>query len=87
MGRRYRRKTGEFKASDSEGKVYRIFEYTEYEDVGGIGTTKIEAIDLRKHLRTADGVTVNRIDDNTFDILSPDLKTGKDSIRVKRIKQ
>jgi hypothetical protein len=84
MGKRYKRKTGEFLANDAEGKVYRIFEFTEYEDVGSIGTDKIETIELLKDLQTADGAAVNRIDDNTFDILSFDPKTGRNSITVKR---
>lgn len=86
MGKRYRRKTGEFLASDAGGKVYRIFEFTKYEDVGSIGTDEIETVELLKDLQTADGVPVDRIDDNTFDILSLDPKTGRNSIRVKRTK-
>ena len=73
-------------ASDAGGKVYRIIEFTTSEDVGSIGADEIEEVKLLKELQTDDGVPVDRIDDNTFEIMSPDPKAGRNSIRVKRTK-
>ena len=75
------KKTLECLANDNKGKVYTIFKFTEYGDVGGIGTDEIEIVPLREYLQTANGDPVDRIDDNTFNIF--DRKTGR-NIEVKR---
>ena len=86
MGMKYKKKTNMFVAYDTDGRAYDLVEYTEYEDVISIGNQK-KTVELLKSLQTSDGLKVNKINGKTFDILSNDLKTGKDIIRVKRNKE
>jgi hypothetical protein len=83
MGKRYDKLTDSFSAFDKDGKLHRITERTEYQVVESFGG-KTEEHCLLTCYQTDDGTPVNKIDDDTFDILSPDIRTGSDTIRVWR---
>lgn len=87
MGRIWRKITGKLSGRDSHGKVYEIHEITEYEDYGEIGTDKMKSVEHKKYLETIDGIAVDKIDDDTFNVCSLDSKTGRFGITVKKIKQ
>jgi hypothetical protein len=87
MGRIWKKVTEKLSGRDAHGKVYEIHEITEYEDFGGIGTDKMESAEHRKYLQTTDGIPVDKIDDDTFNVCSIDSKTGKFGITVRKIKQ
>ncbi len=85
MGKRYRKKTNVIHASDAEGKAYEILEFTEYEVVPSFGG-KTETVELLKNYQTSDGFPVNRINEDDFDVLCFDVRTGRDKIRVQKNK-
>jgi hypothetical protein len=84
MGTRYKKRTAEFRASDSEGKIYIIIEFTDYEEVIYSGGKK-EILKLLKSYQTSEGLPVNKIDEDNFNILDFDIKTGQDKIRVRKL--
>jgi len=60
------KQTGQFVATSSDGREFTIYEYTEFIHAGTRGGTKI--LEGMKHLKTADGHSVNRNEKGEYDI-------------------
>jgi len=81
MGRKITKKTDQFKAYDSNGNVYLIIEYKDYEKSAYFGSPP-ELIELLKSYKTSNGDYVNKTDKNNFEILQLNPKTGEYGIKV-----
>jgi hypothetical protein len=81
MGRKITKKTNQFKVYDSNGNIYLIIEYKDYEESESYKSPP-KLIELLKSYKTSDGYYVNKIDNNNFEILQINLKTGENGIKV-----
>ena len=81
MGQKITKKTDQFKVYDSNGNIYLIIEYKDYEKPEYFGSPA-NPIELLKSYKTSDGDHVNKIDENNFEILQINPKTGENGIKV-----
>ena len=81
MGQKITKKTDQFKVYDSNGNIYLIIEYKDYEKSEYFGSP-IKFIELLENYKTSDGDHVNKIDGNNFEILQMNPKTGEYGIKV-----
>jgi hypothetical protein len=81
MGRKITKKTDQFKVYDSNENIYLIIEYKDYEESEYFGSPP-KLVELLKSYKTSDGDYVNKIDENNFEILQINPKTGENEIKV-----
>jgi len=81
MGRKIIKKTDQFKVYDSNENTYLIIEYKEYEKIEYFEPTS-ELVEFIEIYKTSDGDVVKKIDENIFEILKMNPKTGEYGIRV-----
>ena len=81
MGRKITKKTDQFKVYDSNGNIYLIIEYKDYEESECFGPPP-KLVELLKSYKTPDGNCVNKIDKNNFEILQINPRTGEYGIKV-----
>ena len=81
MGRKITKKTDQFKVYDSNDNIYLIIEYKDYEESKYFGSPP-KLVELFKSYKTSDGDYVNKIDENNFEILQINPKTGENGIKV-----
>lgn len=83
MEKRWQKQTDSFPIYDCDGKRYQIMEYTDYVTIESYGKPPEEREVLKSYM-TIDGMRVTKIDDNTFEIHSLELKKGTTTIIAKR---
>jgi len=81
MGQKITKKMGQFKVYDSNGNIYLIIEYKDYEKSEYFGSPP-KFIELLESYKTSDGNHVNKIDESNFEILQINSKTGECGIKV-----
>jgi len=79
-------KTETIHVCSSEGKQYIIFVCTKYEITELIDGKRTKT-ELEKNLKTSEGFSVNRIDEDHFKIIIYDPKKKTDTIIVEKIKK
>lgn len=79
------KKADYFLTIDNNGKIYKIVENKIYKEVRSLGDNyKSELIELSSEYRTENGERVNKIDENTFEILFSISEVGENRVIVKR---
>ena len=66
MGRKWKERTDIFNIKDEAGNIYRLVQFTEFEDTTTFGKPK-EVTELRSTYET-DGYTVIRVGENEFEL-------------------